>query len=38
MQWDDKDVAVALQESVLIVRARYPRQPLLWAPFVHYGA
>jgi hypothetical protein len=31
-------VAVALHRAVLDARARNPKQPDLWAPFVHFGA
>ena len=36
--WDDRGVAVAVHESVLAARATDLSMPLLWAPFVHYGA
>jgi tetratricopeptide (TPR) repeat protein len=29
--------AVALHEVTVRLRARFPRDPALWAPFVHYG-
>ncbi|RFU82153.1 tpr [Trichoderma arundinaceum] len=35
---DDRAVALALRESVMSVRDRYPRQPLLWAQYIHVGA
>jgi CHAT domain-containing protein len=35
---DNKNVALALQESVAMIRAIYGDQPLKWAQFVHFGA
>ena len=38
IQWDDREIAIALHKTVLRVRDQYPRQPLLWAQFVHFGS
>ena len=38
LQWNDRDIATALHKAVLQARAKYPKQPLLWAQFVHFGA
>jgi CHAT domain-containing protein len=38
LPWNNRDVAAALHESILDVKDKYPRRPLLWAQFVHYGA
>ncbi|KAJ6084211.1 hypothetical protein N7486_011011 [Penicillium sp. IBT 16267x] len=34
---NERAVALALHEAVVSVRDRYPRQPLLWAQYVHLG-
>ncbi|PWI64512.1 hypothetical protein PCL_09593 [Purpureocillium lilacinum] len=34
---DDRSIASALREAVMAVRARFPRQPLIWAQYVHIG-
>jgi CHAT domain-containing protein len=36
--WGDGEVASALQQAVMAVKADMQQMPLLWAPFVHYGA
>jgi tetratricopeptide (TPR) repeat protein len=33
----DKAIALALRDAVLGVRGHFPRQPLLWAQYVHIG-
>ncbi|KAH8799412.1 CHAT domain-containing protein, partial [Xylogone sp. PMI_703] len=35
--FDDGAVALALRDAVIEVRARWPRQPLLWAQYIHIG-
>jgi len=37
MRWDNDDVAAALREAVMAVRAKERSMPLNWAHFVHYG-
>ncbi|KAM5527872.1 TPR domain-containing protein [Fusarium oxysporum f. sp. phaseoli] len=34
---DDRAIASALREAVMSVRDRFPRQPLIWAQYVHIG-
>ncbi|KAJ3494773.1 hypothetical protein NLG97_g3864 [Lecanicillium saksenae] len=36
--WTSRQVAMALREAMLAVRKEDMDMPLLWAPFVHYGA
>jgi hypothetical protein len=36
--WSGGEVASALREAVMAVRAAEMDMPLLWAQFVHYGA
>ena len=36
-KWDDDLVALALHDAVLKLKTQYPKRPLLWAQFVHYG-
>lgn len=37
MRWDTDEVAGALREAVMAVRAKERGTPLYWAQFVHYG-
>ncbi|KAJ5101293.1 hypothetical protein NUU61_003515 [Penicillium alfredii] len=37
-QINHKSVALALNRSVRAVRERFPKQPLLWAGYIHVGA
>jgi CHAT domain-containing protein len=37
-RWSGREVASALREAVIAVRAADMDMPLLWAQFVHYGA
>jgi CHAT domain len=34
---EDRDIASALRDAVMNVRARWPLQPLLWAQYIHMG-
>lgn len=36
--WTSRQVAMALREAMLTIRKEDMDMPLLWAPFVHYGA
>ncbi len=36
--WSAREVALALREAVMAVRATEMEVPLVWAQFVHYGA
>ena len=36
-QWRDDLIASALHNAVCKLKTQYPKQPLLWAQFVHYG-
>jgi CHAT domain-containing protein len=36
--WGSREVAMALRDAVIGVKASIFKQPLSWAPFVHYGA
>lgn len=36
-RWHDGEMAAALREAVLVVRAEEMTLPLNWAQFVHYG-
>ena len=36
-QWESREVAMALREAIMKIRARDFGQPLNWAQFVHYG-
>jgi hypothetical protein len=38
VQWGNRDVAAALREGIMGVRADNLKQPLNWVQFVHYGA
>jgi CHAT domain-containing protein len=38
VRWANRDVAVALREAVMSVKASDLKQPLNWAQFVRYGA
>jgi hypothetical protein len=35
--WQDKQMAAAVREAVMEVRAKHMKMPLNWVHFIHYG-